>query len=1517
MSSIYVSEPPTKGKVVVKTTVGPPDIELRPKEADVALGSDSSNPCCAELNKKYLKARSDRNMLKQGLKMMDARLDGFAQENARLKKALQEEKLRGKQEKEEKVEEFSIRQNLESEIQKLKSEMSSYEKKECSMKVNSGEIQLLKARISEGQNDISRLKELLEKEKKKYENEKKKAESEQKKATEAWKLVKIEKNNAEEGRRLAESESKKAEEYKICLEKAMSEVKEAKRKLKEEISKADDARKRIESEKQKTNAEKARADSEAIKANEQKRLMEVERIKANNEKVRANRLSQMLEEEKQRREGLQKKIEKHTCNGEGKFNGDSSMASAKIKLLSKQLKLEKKQARFYSASTCLMIISHTALKSGKSSIIHGFKLQNNLLCTERCNHYSMTDCGRSKPCMGSFKFSEPTRECVGLSIPRSSCTRPTTGIISELESPVGGSDRNKSQSSAICSNTSNSDKRSMDSQERGSIAVTASVKQTKKHANKRPTVMKLSSEMDKTGKNKKLGVVENYVDKTSVHREAGNACLTARKNYKEILDGEFVHASKRRKVNDIMEPVAHNQSHSKIGGKPTISKDIMNLVGEVTAPSSSQGCGISQNFLNGSACFSENRNESCRQTSNHHSKKRKSKHQLPASQSLGQNDTDKQGGKFDNQRSKDPSFVAESMQSSHQLRENGYIELEGKAVSNEQADLIRFENTIRGGCLKLLDLDNDADEERYRMAVQCPLSPTLPDLLLSNHKCVENDAHCVMERGKPGPFHLLDVTLAKNGAISADQCLVSDESMDSLYPTKDPGNTCAVKLQKCISQQGRLDIIEDNPKPSSNHGPLDVEQTSGKSGDNKMDADAESFLGSHKAFPDPNTSRDSLSDVVDKPLTAYDISGSCASDDVCLQSSTGKVDNVIRNASLVENRQTKACELVGTTTSYGVENQIDGEVSASDGTIICKKHVLSAEINECVKDGAVIFDAEIAQQGSISTLPEASKQPALSISCNVQDSSRINHDDKVGLTTVLCCILFPNIKDNDSISRLLHVRKAFSHQSLMGPQIGNVIVQLYNALAADAVLLPEEKNSVFLSVLVCNISNRMSINFRGISIEHPLPYLESFAAQINTELSDVKTKTLLEEICQLDILAGLVEDFLIERKFLVCVNSFSECNDTPSSVFQSDGANIYSEDATIHQFVAGCIILASISVSAERIDFVLEASFRILRMCKLDPSWRLLALHIFASVCGKEFFDVKECSFLIVALRSVVLLLERGHRSFTSISPPNCIASGIEPSFHHCQECPFSSGAVCMDMDKLVTLLLDVLECFVLAGAGCPNASSSVNLSRCLVPAFAERDKESHGQTNVSHVSCCLYISKKHAADLPDCLPEGSLCHFNDIVSLVELVGCYMNWEWIYGRIISRLTSILESCKHVEFAAALFVLMGHLGRFGVDVAGYQEKGIVELRSTLSLFIDKNIAGKMSFPTELAAIGAMLNLLPLSFSDIVGEGEELTPETSLSDHVKLIKRWFSKLSEQQQFLSVDLFGHAKSSESNMR
>jgi peptidyl-prolyl cis-trans isomerase SDCCAG10 len=39
MPSIYVSEPPTKGKVILNTTYGPLDIKLWPKEAPKAVGN--------------------------------------------------------------------------------------------------------------------------------------------------------------------------------------------------------------------------------------------------------------------------------------------------------------------------------------------------------------------------------------------------------------------------------------------------------------------------------------------------------------------------------------------------------------------------------------------------------------------------------------------------------------------------------------------------------------------------------------------------------------------------------------------------------------------------------------------------------------------------------------------------------------------------------------------------------------------------------------------------------------------------------------------------------------------------------------------------------------------------------------------------------------------------------------------------------------------------------------------------------------------------------------------------------------------------------------------------------------------------------------------------------------------------------------------------------------------------------------------------------------------------------------
>lgn len=280
-------------------------------------------------------------------------------------------------------------------------------------------------------------------------------------------------------------------------------------------------------------------------------------------------------------------------------------------------------------------------------------------------------------------------------------------------------------------------------------------------------------------------------------------------------------------------------------------------------------------------------------------------------------------------------------------------------------------------------------------------------------------------------------------------------------------------------------------------------------------------------------------------------------------------------------------------------------------------------------------------------------------------------------------------------------------------------------------------------------------------------------------LSDAETKSLFKDICQLDVLSSLAEDFLIERKLIMCGDRLNECNDSSSKLFQWNGAYVCSRVATVDHFVAGCIILASISAAAERIGFLLESSYRILRTCRNDVSWILLALHVFASVCGKEFFNVEEYGFLIIALRSVVLSLERGQQSVSSMSSFVCPVSEGESSFSSSSECPFATGAVCMD--KLINLLLDVLRYYILTGDGHPYVNNVVNFSVYIDPSCTQRNEEGRGnkseldgQTKASLASCCLFRFRKHAADLPEYFPEKAFCHFNDIVSLVELVGCYM-----------------------------------------------------------------------------------------------------------------------------------------------
>ncbi|CAK7357349.1 unnamed protein product [Dovyalis caffra] len=245
--------------------------------------------------------------LKELLERQKRRADSEKKNAEAEKKSPNEAWKHVKAEEEAKEKEAAYIVSLENEISALKSEICTLQQKGSSVaEEKNGEVKLLQDQVYNGEKEISRFKELLEREKTRADSEKKIAELEKKSAAEAWKHVKAEKAKADEERKHASSEGKKAEEYRLQLETLKKEAELAKSKLASETLKFEEAKKKFEAEKLKVTKEKKHADSEIAKAEVQRKLAEANRKKLVEEKSHSENLSKQLEDARQRIEELQK-----------------------------------------------------------------------------------------------------------------------------------------------------------------------------------------------------------------------------------------------------------------------------------------------------------------------------------------------------------------------------------------------------------------------------------------------------------------------------------------------------------------------------------------------------------------------------------------------------------------------------------------------------------------------------------------------------------------------------------------------------------------------------------------------------------------------------------------------------------------------------------------------------------------------------------------------------------------------------------------------------------------------------------------------------------------------------------------------------------------------------------------------------------------------------------------------------------------------------------------------------------
>ncbi|KAJ3696150.1 hypothetical protein LUZ60_001527 [Juncus effusus] len=346
------------------------------------------------------------------------------------------------------------------------------------------------------------------------------------------------------------------------------------------------------------------------------------------------------------------------------------------------------------------------------------------------------------------------------------------------------------------------------------------------------------------------------------------------------------------------------------------------------------------------------------------------------------------------------------------------------------------------------------------------------------------------------------------------------------------------------------------------------------------------------------------------------------------------------------------------------------------------------------------------------------------------------------------------------------------------------------------------------------------------------------------------------------VISEEVLKLLSESKILQNIISLMEDFINYKKVLVYKNGEFCAETPTKDQFISNCILYASISLKINRLDIILSFAYKTLLEGKTDISQTLLLVHIIIYTCGERLFCTNQERFLSRALRFVVLKLEKN-------------GTGEKLGFGPCEKCPFEMDE--KSFEGFVGSLLDEVEMCCLMRNPNPNS--------------------------VCGESCSVYKAERDG-----------LCYLMEIISLVELVAIYMDWEDVYEKVLLRLLKILESCKNEDFSAALLVLIGHLARFGVEKLGYEQRQISDLRQKLSNFIKTN-ENSAALPLQFASVGVFLNLIPLQFKEVIREDPFLSDKAEFCGIIGQIKSWFSQLSEEQKTVSQSLFMGSEGKEIN--
>ncbi|KAG2689499.1 hypothetical protein I3843_09G138900 [Carya illinoinensis] len=1448
--------------------------------ADLAVKLEAENPCCKAWREKYSNLEKKRYALRQAVNILTPQIDTFQSENANLKKAFAEEQTRADNEKEGRVKESIARVSLENEISVLKSEISQVKQKASLNAVDiDKKMRLLQDCISEREKEINRLKELLEKEKKRADTERKNAEGEKRKAAEMFKSLKAEKD---EERRIARTGGEKAEQFRLQLEILKKEADEAKSKLAAETMKFEQANKRLGEERKKALKERKRADLEMAKAEEQRKLTEANGKMAVEEKCRADNLYRQLEENRQKVEELQGVHEFQTLAFLGgwadtKLNPESAKTKNRLQceILNGEVDERKSVLELLKESNRMFEVENQkAIKEKKLADSEMAKAEQQKNLAEVNWKKAMQEKCRADRLSQQLQENKKT--------------------IEELQKKI----HERQPSRKLAERSSVAPVKTVTSENANVKLLKKELKFEKKQAKHAKRVAKLEKSRNRILK-QELGHLKLDFDQFANRLDILNRSLSPSAEgiddpEKNVSIAYMQRLNMMKKLCSLEPTQAHLQSENELVRPSCMDMDVSYPFRQ-SLQHPAQLLPISGGNFDESISGINSKLESPLGCSNWKMLQTSAINSSMASFSDGQLMGSQEKGDFSGTTS--TKLVEENLNAQPTISNlSGEVTklrcCKKSTVVGENNVKIADSNDVGRGC----------DCSRKRKWLLDSAEPI--EYLYSKGKklCVQIEEnlsllHGMLDRRLGNPLEEVRC-LAPN-----PQCIPHDK-LDGLHKKSKVSPEEVHEKHFCVSdeqkktEKSETEVLEDSSDIETMASFEDVAD-----GDYMKLLDLDDAADEQRyrmATERPVSPSLPIIDFDNGQIFDVDSSEALVVGWVYKEVSTDKENLLPKHSFDVINVEIESNKLKHTALGTSCNLSLHKNVAPVDSVAVIGDGFRTVEVGNAspqqVQDSGLVV--------GISNLPRSRDEE---VNFPLDGESGSARD-----TVPKYCVVSTSMRDRNIISRIFKTTKTCIARCCLLSQTEWVVPKILLALVMEENLLLVEKVCVFFTLVLLNLSTAAPRKLGNCLNTDSILWLDSFSGHIRAVMSDVETRTMLADFDFLDELLSLIEEFLIDGRVMVYTNvsseTFIECDTRINFLLDGVPISLSDEVSSADQLVAGSIILASICAAIDQIGFICEASYNIFRRHACDSSLVLSILHVFAYLCGEKLFSVTKYGLMVTVFQSIVMLLE-GVNSSDPAASHSLSVSEDQFLFHPCTKCPFSKDAV--SIDTVTSLLLK----FIWNNAGLETTNYDVIKSFDMLNSEVLYDSSKSG-VSLSHegfycatdvnfdASCCLEkyempTTQSHSiASMP-------LCHLTDVLSLVELVACNTRWDWTSIKMIPQLLKILELCVLEDIAAAIVVLLGQLGRLGVDAGGYEDKGVENLRCNLFTFLNRYSILKAGLHLQIATVTSLLGLLPDDFDTLIQSNVKIQVTARQYLLADSMRKWFSSLSKEQQDLSVRL------------